>query len=186
MKEIVKYDSPDSAKYVKNIEGWVSKNGKFFGKDEHIARWDGCTHVKCSSCGEYVDKKYSICEKCAKKRKDDVYLNYKEELFNWDVPLYSDYLDKFFFNADEFESTLEDIQIPSDVSIRDFLKLVICSPQYCNEINPYDLYCDILPEDDDDYIPLEIVKAFDNLNEVIKGCKIPVSWVPTNIKPKFK
>jgi len=57
---------------------------------------------------------------CAKKGKDDVYLNYKEELFNWDVPLYSDYL--------------------------------------------------------------EIVKAFDN----IKGCKIPVSWVPTNIKPKFK
>jgi len=45
MKEIIKYDSPDSAKYVKNIEGWVSKNGKFFGKDEHIARWDGCTHV---------------------------------------------------------------------------------------------------------------------------------------------
>ena len=43
-KEKVMYDADDIVEYRTNIEGWVDKNGRFWGKDENMARYHICTH----------------------------------------------------------------------------------------------------------------------------------------------
>lgn len=46
-KKIIPYDSPEAASF-KTVTGWVSSDGIFCGNDEHVARYRGCTHIKCN------------------------------------------------------------------------------------------------------------------------------------------
>ena len=67
-KEQILYTSDEVAKHVTNIEGWVDRHGRFWGKDEHMARWSGCTHIICPSCGNPTSRNYTICSDCRNKK----------------------------------------------------------------------------------------------------------------------
>jgi hypothetical protein len=45
-EKIVMMDS-DEAASIQTVTGWVDRHGRFWGKDEHQARWCGATHRKC-------------------------------------------------------------------------------------------------------------------------------------------
>ena len=82
LKEQINYDDPKAARYVKNIEGWVDINGRFFGNNpdsEHMARWSSCTHIKCE-CGNLVTKGWTKCQECRLKSEIEKYnsLPFKE------------------------------------------------------------------------------------------------------------
>ena len=44
-EEVVMIDDPRAATLV-TVTGWRSRDGRFYGDNEHSARWAGCTHVK--------------------------------------------------------------------------------------------------------------------------------------------
>lgn len=45
-EKIVMMDS-DEAASIQTVTGWVDRQGRFWGGDEHQARWCGATHRKC-------------------------------------------------------------------------------------------------------------------------------------------
>jgi hypothetical protein len=168
-KKIILYDSPEAAE-IKTITGWVSANGHYWGKDEHMARYDGSTHKKCE-CGEVIEKN-SYCRKCFDKKKIEKF--HKMERIPWDgeTPLYSNALQSFIWSVDDLDYLKEE----NDMTDAD-LKLVICEPHYAKPVNAIDHFESDLPEDADD-IPAELQEAFDELNQRIKDYTTPLAWVP--------
>ena len=52
----IRYDSAEAATYKTGLAGWVSCTGNFWGEDEHMARWTGCTHQSCA-CGFALERR---------------------------------------------------------------------------------------------------------------------------------
>ena len=163
-------DDPEAAKEM-TVTGWVSRHGRFLGRDERSARWDGCTHVHCSNCGKPVIRMYTKCNEC----RDKIELANFEKLskFDWDGKsmLYSEVLDKYFATPDEAEEELE-YDEHEGLTMQD-LRLVICEPVYARFIDN-DIWCDDLPEDTD--VPDKLNEAIDVFNKSIDG--ILLSWEP--------
>lgn len=182
MKEEVHYDDEEAAKRV-SVIGWVSRDGRFYGENEHLARWNGCTRLKCE-CGNLHEKGWTMCKACRNKASDARYEAMPFIEWDGDAPvcLYDD--DKYFFSEDDvLEYCAEEELSPSD------LQLVLCEPQYAHEVEPDKEYQYILPEDQSlaDIAP-EISAAFAVLNAAIKAYGKPISWYPgtkrTDVKPK--
>ena len=165
--EIVMSDSAEAATYRTDISGWVSRDGRFFGDDERLARWSGCTHCPCSECGAMTSKHRTICDPCHAKREDANYAAMPTKEWDGDTPLYSHKDDKYFF-GDVLEYCEDEDRKPED------LQLVICEPAYGRPIDS-DYFCDELPEDGE--VPDVIAVAMQALNKAIKEAG-PLSWLP--------
>lgn len=166
------YDSEEAATK-QTITGWVSANGRFWGTDEHMARWDGCTHIKCTQCGEPHSKNYTICDVCLTKKRIDSYhqLPYRD----WDRKscVYDGFTDKFFFGGeDEIREYYKELDITS-------IRLQYTEPNYLSKIDT-DSWSDILPEDTYD-LPNDVMKAIEALNEVLDK-QGAISYSPVNIR----
>jgi len=172
-ESIVMYNSEDAATYKTGISGWVTKDGRFWGKDEHIARYAGCTHVICD-CGDIAKKSYTKCQPCRIKASNDHYNNMPFKEWDGETPLCEHNSDKYFFGMDDIDDYCDEYNyLYSD------LKLIICEANKVPEVDPYDIINDIMPEDCDE-IPYELGKAFDELNSKIKefNSKNTISWEP--------
>jgi hypothetical protein len=170
-KKTIMYDSPEAAKRVDGISGWVSSTGHFWGEDEHMARYDGSTHKRCE-CGEIIAKS-SWCDKCYEKRAKEAYA--KRDRQEWDgvTPLYSEVLDKYSFSEDAYE-ICDDRELSNETF--EALRVMICVPQMPSQIDVDELYEDLLTEDGE--LPDDLADAFDELNEFIRQYKTPLSWYP--------
>lgn len=168
-KEQVLYTSGDVATHVTNIEGWVDRHGRFWGKDEHMARWSGCTHIICPNCGNSTSKHYTICSNCRNKKAIERYN--KKNRIKWDgkTPLYSEAADEYFFDSDELYDYMEE----ANCSIES-LRLVICEPTKLRFLET-DYWEDELPENGE--ITEEVMQAINDLNELLKD-QPPASWYP--------
>ena len=60
-KSVIMYDSPEAAS-IKTITGWVSSAGRFWGDNEHMARYDGSTHMKCKNNPDHPMGVGAICD----------------------------------------------------------------------------------------------------------------------------
>lgn len=172
---IVMRDS-DEAAQLKTVTGWVSRDGFFYGNDERIARYAGCTHDRCE-CGAVIPKSRIKCDDCRAK---DVRARYENlERKEWDgvapLALYDD--DTYFFS----EGDLEDYCDEHDCKVED-LMLVFCDPQYGRKLDIADYLCDQLPEDATEYdIPAPIVEAAEAFNKAVRDAG-PLSWYPGKIR----
>lgn len=171
------FNSPEAATKM-TVTGWVSAKGHFYGKDEQMARYDGCTHKKCE-CGNLMEKGWSKCQECRRKASEVKYssLEFKE----WDgkTPLTLWDADDCFWDADDINDYLFDnVLEPAD------LKLVLCRPEYLSEINT-DQWEESLPEDGDGELPKELNEKIKELNKFIDTMK-PVGWFSTNIRTEYK
>lgn len=166
-KETIHYSSEKAATR-QTVTGWVSANGRFWGEDEHMARWDGCTHVACKECGAPVLKN-CYCSPCHERRQIEKFKALP--VIDWDreTPVYSESHDRYFMDPKELLEYTDDEQI----SLED-LMLVICTPNHAHEVNQ-DYWCDDLPEDGE--LPAEISEALDALNLAISKAA-PLSWSP--------
>lgn len=124
-EKIIMYDSPEAAQYRTGIEGWVSSDGRFFGKGGHAeqtARYAGSTHHKCE-CGGIAPKGWIRCDYCSKRIADETYLKlqYKE----WDgkepICLYDG--EKYFWDESDLIDYLYDNELNGDD-----VQLVFCVP----------------------------------------------------------
>lgn len=172
---IVLYNSDEAARKV-TVTGWASKDGRFWGNDEHMARWDGCTHKLCE-CGEICDKSYTKCDKCIAKQRHEIFL--KTPFKEWDgktpVVLFDN--DTYFFSEDDIEYYCDDNELkPED------LRLLICEPLCLSQID-YDYWNDDLPEDGE--LPPKVEEALKALNKAIEE-EGTVSWWPGKFRTEYK
>lgn len=165
---MVMYDSPEAATYRTDIKGWVSRDGRYYGEDEHIARWSGCTHMTCA-CGQVYAKDGAVrCRSCQATHERDRY--YVLEMVEWDgtTPVVTDDDDHYFFSEDEVLDYLADQEEGAEI------RLVLCKPGRLSYVSE-DNWADDLPEDGE--LPAEVQKALEALNEAIKNAPT-VCWWP--------
>ena len=171
MGNIILYDSQEAAERVNGISGWIDRHGRFFGENEHAARYSGCTHIKCKECAEPTPVRgYAICDSCRTKK--DVERYYAMPRVKWDgeTPVYSDACDVYFSDEDELRDYLQE----HDCTI-DSLRLILCKENKYPEIED-DYFSEVLPDDIDD-LPEELQTALDELNKVIRWLPA-ASWSP--------
>ena len=170
----VMFDSPEAAQF-KTVEGWVSRQGSFYGDDEVAARWAGCTHRLCK-CGNQMDKFENWCGHCRLKRDWDAYEALPKEPWDGETPVYSISLIKFFLEGieeildDKEESLTEDDYLET-------LRLVHCDPVYLHAIDE-DYWADDLPTDSEGELPVSVCVALESLNDAL-GAAGPISWKPS-------
>lgn len=169
-KQMILDSSPEAATYRTDIKGWVSRTGRFFGDDERLARFDGCTHRTCEDCGGPAEKSYIACVECRGKRAVARYLAMPKKEWDGHGYVYSEAADEYF-DADQLKEYCEE----NDLAPED-LRLVICEPNYARQIDEEDVANDNLTEDGD--LPIEIAEALEALNKVIRDCATPISWGP--------
>lgn len=168
-KQIVMYDSPQAAER-KTVTGWVSAGGQFWGDDEHMARWSGCTHLKCEGCGQPYERN-AYCQPCHDKKQAVKFAAL--EVKDWDgqtpLCLFSD--DRYFFDWESVERYAEETKcLPTD------LDLMICRPQIGRHIDIAEYLADDLPgEDPGDFVPEAVADAAEALNKAITAAGT-LSW----------
>lgn len=165
------YDSFEAAKKEK-IELWVSSNGRAY-KEEHLARFDGCTHKKCE-CGKITEKRYIKCKDCRDKIKWQKFIEMPVKAWDGETPLVIYDTDQYFLSIEDIEDYCE-----HEGCHIDRLDLIICRPNYFNEIDT-DYWSDVLPEDNED-LPVEMADILNDLNEVISKLP-PCSWRPGDVR----
>lgn len=176
-KKVIMFDSPEAAQ-LRTVTGWVSSDGRFYGDDERIARYAGCTHRKCERCEAVIPKSQIICDSCRRKDMDAKYdaLESKE----WDgvtpLALFDD--DTYFWEWSDVEEYAED----HDCEVSD-LRLVICYPVKPRPLSADEMFCDELAEDGES--PDDVKDAVEALNQAIESAP-PFSWYPGKVKPKVE
>lgn len=164
---IVMYES-DEAASIQTLTGWVDRHGRYWGDNEHQARWCGATHRKCAENPEHpIHSVNSWCDVCHAEKRENTFNNMPRKPWK-DEPLVIHDDDRYFFDIDDLRDYCMDNNI-----LPEELRVVICEPNYASEIDGADIFCDDLPPDGD--LPSELQEAFDALNAVIKKTG-PLSW----------
>jgi len=175
--------SDEAAKFLTGLSGWVSRHGIFWGKDEHMARYDGCTHRPCNNCGKPVEKVtgWMLCDECRKKSDDERFAALERREWDGETPLTLFDGDEYFFER----KSLDDFCEEHGTTIGK-LQLIICEPNYAHEINS-DFYCDELPEDQslDDVAP-GLAAKIDEVNAYIRETRPILSWGPSKFAAIIK
>jgi len=166
-EEFTLSESEDAATFRENIKGWVSKSGRFSvdtESSERLARYDGCTHIRCE-CGELTEKTWTRCAECREKGRHERWL--QKPVGEWDgegiifSEILNDYLD-----ADEVADKEEEFG-PLD--------LVICDPIKLGHIDDEHLADELCLEDGHADLPTHVADAVEALNIELDKMK-PVTW----------
>lgn len=168
-EKIVMYDSPEAAE-IKTVTGWFSSTGQFWGDDEHMARWCGCTHMNCKDCG-HAHSRNAYCKPCYEKRQAAKFAALEVKEWDGETPLclFSD--DKYFFDWESIEDYAEETKCLSTD-----LDLVICKPVMGRPFEISEHLGEELPDDDPQgYIPKAVADAADALNKAIREAGT-LSW----------
>lgn len=172
-EKIIMYDSPEAAQEI-TLTGWLSGGDKrFWYKDEHMARWSGCTHLKCE-CGNVMSKSYTKCESCRHKANKERYdkLPYKE----WDgkEPVVTWDGDTYFFDEESLIEYMEDNELKD-------LPLLICTPIYYQTIDGETVASDSHEDWEPEKELQDAIKAF---NEVLRN--LPAhSYTPGKVRTSY-
>lgn len=179
MDKVILFDSDEAAKY-QEVKGWVSSKGRFFGKDERSARYDGCTHKTCQQCGATIQKGYLYCDTCLDKKEEAIYKSMPVEEWDYETPLAIFRTDTFFFDSME----LEDYCDENEINVSE-LQLVLCEPVKLMYLDN-DFFYDCLSEDQD--LPDGLAKLIEEFNQKVEawGKKNVLSWEPANIRVLIK
>ncbi len=167
-EKIILDTDQDSASFQK-VEGWVSRDGRFYGKDERLARFAGSTHKKCD-CGEIVPHR-SYCHNCYELKRLETYKSF--ELVEWDKKtpfcLLDD--DQFFFEYEEYTDYIYNNELEGED-----LNLVLCKPVRFRCIDE-EYFLDDMHEDAE--LPDSIVEKINEVNRLIQGESSNI-WVQSN------
>ena len=173
--KIILMDSPEAATET-TITAWKSASGHIY-TNEHVARYEGCTHRKCEYCGEPCLKRWSACESCRAKRKKEAFMALPVVEWNGKDPICLYNSDKYFFGHDDLEDYCEQEEID-----KKDLMLVLCEPVELRTLD-YDFFEDCLADEQE--LPEEIQKAIDEFNAKIAAYPHVISWVPAKKRIKL-
>ena len=114
-KPKIMYASEEAAQQV-TVTGWQSRNGRFYGSDEHLARWDGCTHLTCE-CSNEVEKSWTKCGDCRDKAGLERYLALPFQEWDELTPLTLYDNDTYFWSKEEVLSYCEGENIKPEAHV---------------------------------------------------------------------
>lgn len=168
--KVIDYASPEAAS-IQTVTGWVSRAGRFWGNDEHMARYEGSTHRICKTNPAHgMHQTNSYCKKCWDEKRDAKWASMPRREYDGSPVCVFD-SDRYFFDADEIISWLEDNDIkPEDA------RLVFCEPIYLRQLTGEE-WADDLPEDGE--LGDQVAAALDALNKVI-AAQPPAGWTEGN------
>lgn len=167
--EMILIDSDEAAKRG-TVEGWIGRDGFFYGNNEEAARYRGCTHKYCYECNNVIPRDgLTICKDCEYEKGIEKYNAMPHKEWDRETPLYSDSNDEYFSCEDEIDYFIEE----HECSIES-LRLIICEPNRFRMLDA-SFFDDDLPEGGE--LPAELESAIDALNAVIESLP-PVSWSP--------
>lgn len=171
-QETIRYE--DAAEVV-TVIGWACKTcRRWWGDDEHLARWCCATDLPCE-CGGRKRKTYTVCAGCRERKAEERWAARERREWDGELPLFAVGLDEFVFDEDRLVELVHEHG--------DGLRLLFCRPVYAREVEA-DLWYDDLPEDWDlDSVPW-LADAVDALNETIRAKRQadePVSWRPGDV-----
>lgn len=173
---------------IREVKGWVSRRGRFFGDDEESARLDGATHLKCPRCEAVNPRDHALCPSCKNQR----LVERVEAMSVGDPngsPLYSLTLGRYFdASVDVLDHlALEVLDLSGGATAEALTKalkalaLVVCDPVRIQIVRAEVLEEDIPESEDgeDAELAKEIREALDHLNAVIRRAE-PVGWRPSS------
>lgn len=161
-------------KYVENAKGWVAKDGRFWGENEHMARWTSCDVLDCATekCNNTVDVRSStFCDSCSENKRIEKFEALERKEWDGSTPLYSDSCDTYFFCLASLNGYMEE----NDVTVND-LQLVICEPIHMRQFDECSLLDDL---HEDAEIPVAVSDAAEALNKAIREHGQAMSWTPS-------
>jgi hypothetical protein len=188
MSEKIMYDSTEAAVYEsRTLTGWWSvkststKDARFWGDDEHMARYDGSTHQLCWECGKNDHRKmWTCCRECRAKHDAEQYAKLPKK--PWDgESMVVGYKDDNYFNS------LEDVYDYCDEHgcKPEGLMLCHCEGVELPQVDIVQHLYDSMGEDQDaDDIDADILSAVDELNELISAAK-PMCYRQANIAVEY-
>jgi hypothetical protein len=168
---IILPDSPEAAR-IETVTGWVSRNGRFYGIDEHLARYDGSTHVPCSDCGAPTEKGWTKCADCRAKHEAEREAKRPRQVWDGETPLFHEGSERFIFDGD-----VDELCEDEEKSFNE-MEFVLCEPEYAREIEADD-FSDDLPDNDSGMAPEKLTAAIEAFNAAMKG--VVLCWRPTDI-----
>ncbi len=166
-------DTDEEAASVKTVTGWVSSTGRYWGEDEHMARFDGSTHKACE-CGEIISRS-DYCHPCHLKKEQEKYNSFVVVEWDKESPICEYSGDQYFFDHESLCDYLSDSEIHVSA-----LNLVLCEPHPIQQIDS-DYFSDDQHEDFE--LPDDIQTALDSLNKVIQE-SAPVTFYPSKVAVK--
>lgn len=167
----------DASNEVGTSHFWIDRKGHVF-PDEQMARWSSATHVHCSGCGAPTRKPYTACELCRAESRREKYERLERRPWDGVSPVTMFDGDEWFEDLDQAEEYAAD-NLGLHCAAAD-LMLVHCKPRSAWELNPADIYEEILPECSD--VPTWLQDAFDQLNAIIRAhAADPLCWIGSDI-----
>jgi hypothetical protein len=161
-EKIIHYDSPEAAQFKTGISGWVSSDGRFWGNDEHMARYTGCTHMLCD-CGATIKRGYSSCDNCRQKVAAEKWSALPYVAWDGKAPICTYDGDHYFFTEEDLIDYLDENKLNgSDIM------LVLCEALTYPKLDEEYFGCDA---HEDWEAPKELTEAIDKLNAIVQ--KLP-------------
>lgn len=178
--KVILYDSEEAAKQV-TITGWASRHGHFYGDgptSEHMARWDGCTHLVCGTegCTALVPRNsFTLCYDCRANKQQAKFDAMPKEAWDGKAPLCLHDGDEYFFSVEDLLDYCHD----NDTKPED-LDLVICTPDYARGLED-DCFGE-LPEDGNiEDVSKELQGMIHDINMFIIANRPILSWSPGKV-----
>lgn len=169
--KVILMDSPEAAS-IQTLTGWVDRHGRFWGNNEHHARWCGATHRKCKNKPDEhpIHSTHGYCEECHRESRQAKFATFERAVWAGEpLVIFDD--DQYFFDAESLaDYCWEKSLFPSE------LELLICEPNHPRELDISDYCEEIIPDGGDYYdIPEAIRNAVDALNQAFKESS-PISY----------
>lgn len=162
------------------VTGFACKTcRRWWGEDEHMARWCCATDLPCE-CGGRKRKSYTVCEACREKAAAERFAAKPRQQWDGKTPLYSETLQRYFF--DDGYSLREAIEEAGGDP--DALRLFICRPRYAHPLEDEYWHDDMPPDEDLESVAPDLFRAISALNEVIetrRAARQPLSWEPSEV-----
>ena len=174
-KETIVLDTDEGIIKWGNMNGWIGKNGRFYGNNKDQAIYDNSTHKKCEE-GHTYKRMYINCPECTRLSIPEQYKKLEHKAWDGKTPLalYND--DVYFFDED----AIIDYMYDNDLT-KDEIMLVYCKPCHLDPVDE-SYWEEAFPEDwglED--VSKEVSDKLKELNEAISKSR-PASWWPTNIR----
>jgi hypothetical protein len=161
-------ESPEAAQW-RTVEGWVSRDGHFYGADERTARYAGSTHRHCPTCGTVIPQR-SYCRVCHERQEIAAYTAMPRQIWDGTGMVYAQAKDRYYSELAYAEDDLADGETMAS------MRLVICEPIYARPVDT-DYWVDDLVPDDEGELPPALTDALAVLNKVIATLP-PLSYQP--------
>lgn len=163
----------EDAAQMASVTGWSCKTcHRFYGDNEHLARWCCASSVPCQ-CGGRISGPYKVCDDCRQKNRRRIYDAMPSADWSGVGPLAIFDSDIFFFSVEDLEDHLAE----TGGKIED-VQLVLCEPTRPHRWEAQDEWSDYLGE-----YELDGCEQIEDAVYQWAQTHLPTMWRPIGVKP---